>query len=260
MENDNLENSQSNVTFNRQKDFYKGMSGELRYKAEGLFKKAKEKGISIDDIKVEVVKEDYEDFPGVGKVYLPTYFAQIKGSIKENGQNMADGKLIDYYNKYQKYVSQYIDKKNRNVKDINLNLDDTEKFRIAKQLIDDKEFGLEKTITGACDRLIRKLMGENDWLYPKEAQMLDEEFNEVDRKVHEQKTNEQSSIRKATDKQISYFKTKIKNLGVEPKDEIISGIIKKAGYNKGIDDLSTQEMSYLIDNISNIVAQDKDLT
>jgi len=31
------------ITYNIDKDFYKGLKGELRLKAEGLFKKAKEK-------------------------------------------------------------------------------------------------------------------------------------------------------------------------------------------------------------------------
>jgi hypothetical protein len=36
------------VLYNKEKDFYRGMSGELRMKAEGLFKKAKEKGKNRD--------------------------------------------------------------------------------------------------------------------------------------------------------------------------------------------------------------------
>jgi len=67
----------------------------------------------------------------------------------------------------------------RTVQEWTFYLTDWEKFQIGKDIIEDKEFGLEKTITGACDRIIRKLMGENDWLSPQEARLLDEEFNSV---------------------------------------------------------------------------------
>jgi len=61
--------------------------------------------------------------------------------------------------------------KNRVKENPEFYLTDWEKFQIGKDIIEDKEFGLEKTITGACDRIIRKLMGENDWLSPQEARL-----------------------------------------------------------------------------------------
>jgi len=50
--------------------------------------------------------------------------------------------------------------KNRVKENPEFYLTDWEKFQIGKDIIEDKEFGLEKTITGACDRIIRKLMGK----------------------------------------------------------------------------------------------------
>ena len=151
------------IQYNQEKDFYKGIGGELRMKAEGLFKKAKEKGISIEDLSINVLKEKKVEFPGVGNVELPLYLVKIRGKDISSGQVIVDGKHIDYYNRYQKYIAQKIENKNA-IKDergrtvlesrrplIKQNpefaLTEWEMFEIAKELIDDKEFGLEKTIT-----------------------------------------------------------------------------------------------------------------
>jgi hypothetical protein len=45
------------IIYTMEKDFYKGVGGKLRLKAEGLFKKAKEKGISIDEITISLQKD-----------------------------------------------------------------------------------------------------------------------------------------------------------------------------------------------------------
>jgi len=135
------------------------------------------------------------------------------------GQIIVDGKQIDYYNRYQKYIAKKIEEKNMvgndEAKDSQKNrvkenpefyLTDWEKFQIGKDIIEDKEFGLEKTITGACDRIIRKLMGENDWLSPQEARLLDEEFNSV-----------QSSMQKSQEKKQKELIRKRK----QPQDKLI---------------------------------------
>ena len=261
------------VVYDTTKDFYKGIRGELRFKAEGLFKKAKEKGISIENIEISTVKEDYVDIPGLGKITLPTYIVKVRGIILESQQVMIDGKQIDFYNRYHKYIAEAIFEKNV-VKDENgktiysnkrqaikpepdLSLSDWEKFEIGKALIIDKEFGLEKTITGACDRVIRKLMGENDWLYPGEARLLEEEFKEIDKSITEKeaKKAEQVPVRKASEKQISYFKSKLKLKGLNPEDDnTVQTIMEAAGLdNRKIDDLSISDMSKLIDGVDNLI-------
>lgn len=261
------------VVYDTTKDFYKGIRGELRFKAEGLFKKAKEKGISIENIEISTVKEDHIDIPGLGKIALPTYIVKVKGLILESQQVMIDGKQIDFYNRYQKYAADvifeknivkdehgktiYLNKKQAIKPEPDLSLSDWEKFEIGKALIVDKEFGLEKTITGACDRVIRKLMGENDWLYPGEAKMLEEEFKEIDKNVTEKeaKKTEPVPARKASEKQISYFKSKLKLKGLNPEDNnTIQTIMEAAGFdNKKIDDLSILDMSRLIDGVDNLI-------
>jgi hypothetical protein len=114
---------------------------------------------------------------------------KVRGRDMQTGQVIIDGKQIDYFNRYQKYLGEKIhgknvllDERGRVIKEnrkpktkpeLDLYLDDWERFEVGRELLEDKEFGLEKTITGACDRVIRKLMGENDWLYPEEARLLD---------------------------------------------------------------------------------------
>ncbi|MFZ5990033.1 MAG: hypothetical protein ACOYWZ_23295 [Bacillota bacterium] len=269
------------IIYNPEKDFYKGMGGELRMKAEGLFKKAKEKGISIDDVSIEVLNENKAEFPGIGNIELPSFIVKVKGKDMSSGQVIVDGKQIDYFNRYQKYIADKIENKNA-LKDergkmvfenrrpvIKDNpefiLTDWEKFEIGKELIDDKEFGLEKTITGACDRIIRKLMGENDWLYPEEARLLDEEYNAVQGRIgREQQERKQLSPavkKKATPRQISYFKQRLKNMGMNPDDtSVLNRVLKEIGFDHAeLNDLSVGDMSKIIDNLNNIVPKVKDV-
>lgn len=282
---DSLENVQSSGTsndiiYNSEKDYYRGLAGELRMKAEGLFKKAKEKGISIEDVSIEVLKENRTEFPGIGTVELPTYIVKVRGKDISTGQIIVDGKQIDYYNRYQKYLAQKIESKNivRNedgrlqyenrkpkfAQAPDFMLTDWERFEIGSEILDDKEFGLEKTITGACDRIIRKLMGENDWLYPDEARLLDEEFATVQNRIAmEQKDRKQTpsaAKKKATPRQIGYFKQKLKSMGVEPdKPQVISGIIKELGFDAtDINELSVGDMSKIIDSLGSVVPRIKD--
>jgi hypothetical protein len=267
------------IIYNSEKDFYRGMSGELRMKAEGLFKKAKEKGISIEDVNIEVLKESRSEFPGIGALDLPTFIIKVRGRDLSSGQVIVDGKQIDYYNRYQKYVAQKIENKNilkneegrvlrenrkpKIKENLDFTLTDWEKFEIGSDLIDDKEFGIEKTITGACDRIIRKLMGENDWLYPEEARLLDEEFNSVQHKIVKEqgvKSVSQAVKKKATDRQINYLKQRVKNMGMDPDNhEVFSEIIKGAGFEViDINDLSIGEMSNIIDSLNTIIPKVKD--
>ncbi|MDK2810853.1 MAG: hypothetical protein PWR27_1562 [Petroclostridium sp.] len=269
------------VTYNTEKDFYVGAQGELRLKAEGLFKKAREKGISIEDIQVMTLKENRAEFPGIGMVELSTFIAKVKGRLLKTGQTITDGKQIDYYNRYQKYIAKKIEQKNimrdENGKIIweegrpkikpnpDLFLTEWERFEIGKALVEDKEFGLEKTITGACDRVIRKLMGENDWLYPGEAALLDEEFEEVQERIKSNKEEKQAKegaapIRKASERQINFFKSKIRNAGLDAEnDQVISAIMEEMGYkDKDIQDLSVGQMSKAIDSIYQIIPNVKE--
>jgi len=259
------------ITYNIDKDFYKGLKGELRLKAEGLFKKAKEKNISIEDIQVITLKENSADFPGIGNVDLPTFIAKVKGKQLKTGQTIIDGKQIDYYNRYQKYLAKKIEEKNMitdeqgNVQWENgkpkikanpdLFLTEWELFEIGKTLIEDKEFGLEKTITGACDRVIRKLMGENDWIYPGEAALLDEEFEEVQKKVALQ------PVKKASERQINFFKSKIKNASLDPDNaQVMNMILSELGFkNKTIENLSVREMSQAIDKVYQVIPRVKEM-
>lgn len=276
-----VDTNDGEVTFNLEKDFYRGAQGELRLKAEGLFKKAREKGISIEDVQVMTLRENSMDIPGIGTVELPTFIAKVTGRLLKTGQVITDGKQIDYYNRYQKYVAKKIEQKNI-VRDENgkvvweggrpkinpnpdLHLTEWERFEIGKELIDDKEFGLEKTITGACDRIIRKLMGENDWLHPQEAALLDEEFEEVQEKIKKQTQERQrketeTPIRKASDKQINYFKSKIKNAGLDAnKEQVIDLIMREMGYeNTNMEDLSVKQMSQAIDSVYQVLPKVKE--
>ncbi|WHH61045.1 hypothetical protein [Petroclostridium sp. X23] len=269
------------ITYDKEKDFYVGAQGELRFKAEGLFKKAREKGISIDDVQVMTLKENNAEFPGIGLVELSTFIAKVKGKLLATGQTITDGKQIDYYNRYQKYMAKKIEQKNIMYDEngrmiweegrpkVKLNPDlfltEWERFEIGKALVEDKEFGLEKTITGACDRVIRKLMGENDWLYPGEAALLDEEFEEVQdrikksREIRPSKENA-APVRKASDKQINYFKSKIKNAGLDAEsDEVISIIMEEMGYkDMNMEDLSIGQMSKAIDSIYQVTSKVKE--
>lgn len=272
-------NKNTDIIYRAEKDFYKGVGGEFRLKAEGLFKKAKEKGISIEEISIITLKENREEFPGLGVVELPTFVVQVKGRHMESGQVIIDGKQIDYFNRYKKYLAEKLeyknsqkDEKGRKIREygrikpkeeIEFTFTDGERFQIAKSLIEDKEFGLEKTITGACDRVIRKLMGENDWLYPEEARLLDEEYNSVQSRIvseQEEKKTETPPVKKATERQINYFKAKLKNMGVDTENPaVIEEVLKEAGYKgKDVEELSTIDMSRLIDNISSIVMKVKE--
>lgn len=273
------EGSTPEIVYNAEKDFYKGIGGELRMKAEGLFKKAKEKGISIEDVVIEILRENRTEFPGVGNVELPSFIVKVRGKDISSGQIIVDGKQIDYFNRYQKYIAQKIENKNA-IKDergrivyenrrpaIKDNpefvLTDWEKFEIAKELIEDKEFGLEKTITGACDRIIRKLMGENDWLYPEEARLLDEEFSSVQNRIgkdQEKKQTSQAVKKKATARQINYFKQRLKNMGMDPEDSVVlNKILGEVGVEQtDINDLSIGDMSKIIDSLGSVVPKIKD--
>lgn len=279
---ENIENNETTqeIIYSKDKDYYKGIGGELRMKAEGLFKKAKEKGISIEDIDIVGLNERSAQFPGIGEINLPTFVVKVKGSNVSSGQVIVDGKQIDYFNRYQKYLAQKIESKNT-VKDENgktvyqnrrpklkenpdFSLSDWEMFNIGKELIDDKEFGFEKTITGACDRIIRKLMGENDWLYPEEARMLDEEFSIVESRIQkEQDTKKEvfGSKKKATDRQINYLKQKLKNMGVDPDNSMVmNAVIKEMGFaSDDINELDVGEMSKIIDSLNTIMPKIKEM-
>jgi len=271
---ENLQNDiPSEILYSKDKDYYKGISGELRMKAEGLFKKAKEKGISIEEIDIVQLNERSAQFPGIGEITLPAFVIKVKGSDISSGQVIVDGKQIDYFNRFQKYLAQRIESKNKvryeNSKKIYQNisqkinespdfsLSDWELFDIGKELLNDKEFGFEKTITGACDRIIRKLMGENDWLFPEEARMLDEELNLVENRIKRDmdvKKETLSNKKMATTRQINYFKQRLKNMGLDPDNSaVVNGIIKEMGFQvKDINDFSVGEMSKLIDSINTI--------
>lgn len=273
------EAGETEVVYNTEKDFYKGIGGELRYKAEGLFKKAREKGISIEDIEVNQLKDNGAEFPGLGFISLPALLVKVRGRHMQSGQVITDGKQIDYYNRYQQYLAERIQSKNgikdgkgRTAKESRKEvawenpqfvLSDWELFEIGKDLLDDKEFGLEKTITGACDRVIRKLMGENDWLYPGEARLLDEEFSAVQKKI-EATQDKSGSVqtaapKKATERQINYLKAKIKNLGADPYDgTVMKEVIRQSGFEaEDINSLSTGEVSKIIDSIGIIMPKVK---
>jgi hypothetical protein len=274
------ESKSAEIIYNPEKDFYKGVGGELRLKAEGLFKKAKERGISIEEVKVNPLRENNMDFPGIGIVELPAYIVVVKGKDIQSNQVIVDGKYLDYYNRYQKYLADRIESKNlvkdekgkivrengkpRIKQETELSLTDWERFEIGKNIIEDKEFGLEKTITGACNRVIRKLMGENDWLYPEEARLLDEEFNMVQNAIGKEREIKSQAFRgnykKATERQINYFKARIRNHGLEGEDQqVIREILRQSGYEMvSIDELSTSDMSKIIDNINEIMPKVKD--
>jgi hypothetical protein len=148
--------------------------------------------------------------------------------------------------------------------DPELMLTDWEKFQIGKSLVDDKEFGMEKTITGACDRVIRKLMGENDWLYPEEARLLDEEFSTVQNAIAREQDNRKQALpplqKRATDRQISYFKARIKNLGLDPDNRAVIGeIMRQSGFGTAdLSELSTGHMSKLIDSVGELIPKVKE--
>ncbi|HEY9060315.1 MAG TPA: hypothetical protein VIO64_07425 [Pseudobacteroides sp.] len=280
------------VVYSKDKDFYRGGSGELRLKAEGLFKKAKEKGISIESIEISVLRENREEFPGIGVIELPTYVVKVVGKDLNTGQIIVDGKHLDFFNRYQNYVVEKIEAKNyvrdetgrilrennkpRIKNDMDITLTDKEKFYIAKELIDDKEFGIEKTITGACDRVIRKLMGENDWLFPGEVRLLDEEFKKVQTKISsapgstavntapaaapKAPENEVYAGKKATARQVNYLKMKMKTTGIDPdNDSLRKEFLKQAGCeNQTIEELSMSDMSKILDKFDNIAVKVKE--
>lgn len=279
------------VVYSKDKDFYRGGSGELRLKAEGLFKKAKEKGISIESIEISVLRENREEFPGIGSIELPTYVVKVVGKDLNTGQVIVDGKHLDFFNRYQNYVAEKIELKNyirdetgrivrennkpRVKNDMDLTLTDKEKFYIAKELIDDKEFGIEKTITGACDRVIRKLMGENDWLFPGEVRLLDEEFKKVQTKINSAPVgsgvstapaaskgpeNEVYTGKKATARQVNYLKMKMKTSGIDPdNDSLRKEFLKQAGCeSEAIEELSMSDMSRILDKFDNIAVKVKE--
>lgn len=271
----------SEVYYKKDKDFYRGIGGELRFKAEGLFKKAKEKGISIEDISISTIKEGCIEFPGIGVLELPAYLVKVVGRDISSGQTIVDGKQIDYFNIYQSYLMEKIENKNyirdergkplrennrpKLKHDMEFFLTESERFDIARKLIDDKEFGLEKTITGACDRVIRKLMGENDWLYPEEARMLEDEFNKVQEKVAGSEERNRQTLpgiqKKATERQMNYLKARIKNAGMDPENDLVlRELLKHSGFESGdINELSTSDMSKVIENVNSFVPKLKEI-
>ncbi|AEV67785.1 hypothetical protein [Acetivibrio clariflavus] len=275
---DDVQDMAQDIVYKKEKDYYKGASGELRMKAEGLFKKAKEKGISVEDIDIVKLYERSAQFPGIGEISLPAFVVKVKGKDLSTGQVIADGKQIDYFNRFQKYLAQKIESKNivrdesgktvyRNKRPKisdkpDFSLTDWELFEIGKELLDDKEFGLEKTITGACDRIIRKLMGENDWLYPEEARMLDEEFSVIESKIQKEKEKKESvAVRKmATVRQINYLKQKLKNMDIDPDNsEVMQTILREMGFEaKDINELTVGEMSKIIENLNSIAQKIKE--
>lgn len=268
------------IIYSKDKDYYKGMGGELRMKAEGLFKKAKEKGISIEEIEIVELNERTAQFPGVGEISLPAFVVKVRGRDISSGQVIVDGKQIDYYNRYQKYLAQKIDSRNI-IKDengktvyekgkpkirenVDFSLSDWELFDIAKELIEEKEFGFEKTITGACDRIIRKLMGENDWLYPEEARMLDEEFSNVQNKIKKEYEARKESTpipKKATTRQINFLKQRLKNMGMDPEDNtVMNRIMEEMGFKPvDISEIGIGEMSKIIDSLNTIAPKIKEV-
>ncbi|WP_027622707.1 hypothetical protein [Acetivibrio clariflavus] len=275
---DDVQDMAQDIVYKKEKDYYKGASGELRMKAEGLFKKAKEKGISVEDIDIVKLYERSAQFPGIGEISLPAFVVKVKGKDLSTGQVIADGKQIDYFNRFQKCLAQKIESKNivrdesgktvyRNKRPKisdkpDFSLTDWELFEIGKELLDDKEFGLEKTITGACDRIIRKLMGENDWLYPEEARMLDEEFSVIESKIQKEKEKKESvAVRKmATVRQINYLKQKLKNMDIDPDNsEVMQTILREMGFEaKDINELTVGEMSKIIENLNSIAQKIKE--
>lgn len=278
---DNIQNdSPQDIVYNVDKDYYKGIGGELRMKAEGLFKKAKEKGITIEDIDIVQLNDRSVQFPGIGEISLPAFIVKVKGTDMTSGQVIVDGKQIDYFNRFQKYLAQKIESKNiirdekgkvvyQNrrpmIKDNpDFKLSDWELFDIGKELLDDKEFGIEKTITGACDRIIRKLMGENDWLYPEEARMLDEEFNMIETRIQkEQEIKKENTTTKkmATVRQINYLKQKLKNMGIDSENStVMNSLLKEMGFEvKDINELTVSEMSKMIDSLNTLVPKIKEV-
>lgn len=87
--NENINEGEGNpqdVVYSSDKDFYKGIGGELRFKAEGLFKKAREKGISIEEIDIKSIREKTAEFPSIGEVDLPAYIVKVKGRHIQSGQ------------------------------------------------------------------------------------------------------------------------------------------------------------------------------
>lgn len=277
-ETQNLNNAliqSDSVSYSVDKDFYEGIGGELRFNAEGLHKKSKEKGISIKNVEIIPLAQKSTEFPGIGNVDLPAYIARVIGKQMSTEREIADVKQIDYFNMYQKYVADKLEIKNSkllgNIVDAPDNkmnegkkvpqffLTDWERFEIGKAIIEDKEFGLEKTVTGACDRVIRKLMGENDWLYLKEAEMLESEFNDVDRRkqLRESTKNIDSNktYKRASEKQKNYLKMRIKNGGLNPdSQETINRVVSETGFiNKTIDELSMAEMSKVIESIPQVL-------
>lgn len=266
------------IIYDPDKDFYKGIGGKLRLKAEGLFKKAKEKGISIEEISIDTLRESQVEFPGIGVIDLPAYIVKVRGRENDSGQVMADGKHLDYFNRYQKFIAERIENKNSTYKkggnkkhedtektgnNLEMSLTEWERFEIGKNLVEDKEFGIEKTITGACDRVIRKLMGENDWLYPEEARLLDEEFNDVQARIaaegKKRNVGRPGYQRCATERQINYLKARIKNLGLNPESEVvIRELMRQSGFDKSnLNELSTIDMSRVIDCVNEIVPKIK---
>ncbi len=277
---ENLNNeTPQDIVYSKDKDYYKGIGGELRMKAEGLFKKAKEKGISIEDIDIVQLNEKSAQFPGIGEIALPAFVIKVQGSDISSGQVIVDGKQIDYFNRFQKYLAQKIESRNM-VRDENgktiyqnrkpkikenpkFSLSDWELFDIGKELLEDKEFGLEKTITGACDRIIRKLMGENDWLYPEEARMLDEEFSMVESRIQKEQGVKKETIsnkKMATVRQINYLKQKLKNMGFDSHSSaVMNGILKEMGFKeKDINEITVGEMSKIIDNLNSVAPKIKE--
>ena len=102
-------------------------------------------------------------------------------------------------------------------------------------------------------------MGENDWLYPEEIRLLDEEFETVQKSISEEKEKRKTEYvtpyKKATERQINYLKARIKNLGMDPENEkVMKEVLRQAGFGSvDIGELSTSSMSKLIDGINDVI-------
>jgi len=75
-------------------------------------------------------------------------------------------------------------------------------------------------------------MGENDWLSPQEARLLDEEFNSVQSSMQKvrRKTEGVDPEKESNPRQINYFKQRIKNMGMNPDDpKMLSKIFDRVG-------------------------------
>ena len=107
-------------------------------------------------------------------------------------------------------------------------------------------------------------MGENDWLYPEEARMLDEEFNMIETRIQkEQEIKKENTTTKkmATVRQINYLKQKLKNMGIDSENStVMNSLLKEMGFEvKDINELTVSEMSKMIDSLNTLVPKIKEV-